>query len=373
MKCFRWKGWLSTAGFLVVMGCGAQPATTVPVDWKTDCVGRMQISLPGSADVAAYTFDRFKKEIKEGSQQQRFEFFDANVNADGHVSTSSPSDASHAYLYYSGLGFVSHPLTDAQFSDLSAEIEKIKIRTLKATTKSTEKKFQPILIGDRKGIAWSFGRFYRAFLKVGDSAFLWMVSFDVEDEPSATKALHNVLSGLVGRPIYAIPRQNGVCIPYAFIADDGMTQRNLAMTYRLVDHPEIQITIKDASAANPPPGNHTKNAEPLPVIQSLWDQHLTLFAKDGKNEWARGGHPVTLAGYKGLSSFVKFIRHDDVVDYGYAAVVRGDPNAKEDTPDLMVYVIRDSHNTKGKEPMPKDEFLKMAETIAASVKRRPVQ
>jgi hypothetical protein len=39
----------------------------------------------------------------------------------------------------------------------------------------------------------------------------------------------------------------------------------------------------------------------------------------------------------------------------------------------MVYVIRDSHNAKGKEPMPKDEFLKMAETIAASVKRRPVQ
>ena len=111
----------------------------------------------------------------------------------------------------------------------------------------------------------------------------------------------------------------------------------------------------------------------VPVIQSLLDQHLTLFAKDGKNEWARGGHPVTLAGYKGLSSFVKFIRHDDAVDYGYAAVVRGDPNAKEDTPDLMVYVIRDSHNAKGKEPMPKDEFLKMAETIAASVKRRPVQ
>lgn len=371
VSCPYWQRWLAMGSLFLFSGCGAQSAPTVPADWITDCVGRMQISLPGRVDVAAYTFDRFKKETAEGSQQQRFEFFDANT--DGHASTSSPSDASHAYLYYSGLGFVSHPLTDAQFSDLSAGIEKIRIRTLKTTTSSIGKKIQPIPIGDRKGIAWSFGRFYRAFLKVGDSAFLWMVSFDVEDEPSATKALNNVLSGLVARPTYSVPSQDGVCVPYAFIADDGQARRNLAMTYRLVDHPEIQITIKDASAANPPPGNRTQNAEPLPVIQSLWDQHLTLFAKDGKNEWARGGHPVTLAGYKGLSSFVKFIRHDDAVDYGYAAVVRGDPHAKEDTPDLMVYVIRDSHNAKGKEPMPKDEFLKMAETIAASVKRRPVQ
>ena len=69
------------------------------------------------------------------------------------------------------------------------------------------------------------------------------------------------------------------------------------------------------------------------------------------------------------------MRTDDTIDYGYLAVVRGDPQAKVDTPDLMLYVIRDAKNAvaKGKKPIDKDEVLKMAEAIAASVKHRPVQ
>jgi len=41
----------------------------------------------------------------------------------------------------------------------------------------------------------------------------------------------------------------------------------------------------------------------------------------------------------------------------------------------MLYVMRDAANAraKGIEPMQKDEFLKMAREIAASVKRRPVR
>jgi len=85
-------------------------------------------------------------------------------------------------------------------------------------------------------------------------------------------------------------------------------------------------------------------------------------------------HPVQLANVGGKASFVQLTRWDDQVDYGYLAVAEGDPNSKEDTPNLMLYLIRDAKNakTKGIEPVGKDEFLKIAQTIAASVKHRPV-
>jgi hypothetical protein len=71
---------------------------------------------------------------------------------------------------------------------------------------------------------------------------------------------------------------------------------------------------------------------------------------------------------------MKLTRQDDQIDYGYLAASAGDHLAKEDTPRLMLYVIRDAKNAqaKGIEPIGKDEFFKLAKDIAASVKRRPV-
>lgn len=75
-----------------------------------------------------------------------------------------------------------------------------------------------------------------------------------------------------------------------------------------------------------------------------------------------------------MQTFVQFERKDGTQDYGYLAVAPGDPEAKEDAPDLMLYVIRDAKNAKAKgiEPVSKEALLEMAQTIAASVKRRPV-
>jgi hypothetical protein len=73
-----------------------------------------------------------------------------------------------------------------------------------------------------------------------------------------------------------------------------------------------------------------------------------------------------------VESFVKIVREDGSEDYGYLVVARGDPFAKEDTPDLMLYVVQNSRNAKAKGavPMSKDAFLELAQTVAASVRRR---
>jgi len=93
-----------------------------------------------------------------------------------------------------------------------------------------------------------------------------------------------------------------------------------------------------------------------------------------RSAWHDSYRNITLSGSKGVESFVSIVREDDTVDYGYLVAARGDPDAKEDTPDLMLYVIQDSKNAraKGIEPIGKDAFLEMAQTIAASVKRRSI-
>ena len=358
-------------GVTTLAACSAQtPTLTVPADWKSDCAGRMQLSFPGEVDFPSTPGKRFESLM--GLTQ----------------STASPPSFTYedgTQSGYTSINYRGNPLIS---ESLNADIlEKIFLAHSKQRLLRGQKDyatrvapdgnqygFQVIKTNNSQISAWNFyGNRFAVVVRYGDRIFSTNYDSFHTNNQDIKSELEIFAKSITNRKSFEIPTQTGVCLPSTFVGDDGKQFRNISIAYRLKDHPDVQIVLKDASAANTEPGIRTQNAEPLPVIQSLWDQHLTIFAKDAKNEWARGGHPVTLAGYKGLSSFVKFIRHDDTVDYGYAAVVRGDPNAKDDTPDLMVYVIRDSQNAKGKEPMPKDEFLKMAETIAASVKRRPVQ
>jgi hypothetical protein len=111
------------------------------------------------------------------------------------------------------------------------------------------------------------------------------------------------------------------------------------------------------------------------------------FTADHDNEFFWGGryqdfskghllwfepHSVKLNGVKGVSTFMELTRQDGKIDYGYFAASRGNRKTA-DSSDLKMYVIRDSKNaiSKGIKPMDKDEFIKLAETIAASVKQRP--
>lgn len=60
-----------------------------------------------------------------------------------------------------------------------------------------------------------------------------------------------------------------------------------------------------------------------------------------------------------------------VSDYGDMAEVRGAFSVNDDTPSLTLLVMRKSEYAPGGKPtISKDELLKMAETIAVSIKRR---
>lgn len=48
------------------------------------------------------------------------------------------------------------------------------------------------------------------------------------------------------RKLYEVPTEQGFCLPYGFIAgDSGHEPRNIGITYRLQNHPDVTIFFQD--------------------------------------------------------------------------------------------------------------------------------
>lgn len=196
--------------------------------------------------------------------------------------------------------------------------------------------------------------------------------------PRVAKTYASLLEGLRPRPLFDVPHEPGVCLPYLFIRDDGSQPRGVGTTYRLKDHPDITVWLEDGSAALVDPRRRPETYTPQYMASFFWEQDYQN-RRAFKSLWP--GHKAfkegTLAGRKGVKTFVELTRYDaqQTKDYGYLVAVRGDPDAREDAPDLMLYVIQDSVNAtkRGVLPLGKDEFFRLAETIAASVRHRPVR
>lgn len=62
-----------------------------------------------------------------------------------------------------------------------------------------------------------------------------------------------------------------------------------------------------------------------------------------------------------MGTFVKSTFENGSIDYGYVAYVRVNHLARNREPDLLLYVMQDSEQSKGQPPMDKDELEKMAE------------
>ena len=223
------------------------------------------------------------------------------------------------------------------------------------------------------GVAWAFGDTHYAILRVGTNIVGWTAS----GGDYIKEYYQIILTGLRPRPTFDVPKASGVCLPYIFVKDDGKNPRHIGMTYRLKAHPDITIWLEDASPIIVGPHMNPEKFTAKGKAAFFWEQHQQILSGI-KSLWPFGMafRDTTMAGQKGVKTFVELTREDpaQTKDYGYLVSVRGDPEARDDKPDLMLYVIQDSINAtqRGIKPLGKDEFLKMAETIAASVKRREV-
>jgi hypothetical protein len=199
----------------------------------------------------------------------------------------------------------------------------------------------------------------------------------INDEGKYDNEMRYFSNHLRSRELYEVPQEPGLCLHYGFLPDDGTMRRIISLTYRLKDHPELEIYFRDRSAPKMLPADRKGTVSD--DVKNFWNSDHRTFGK-GELRLISPHIPgtmtfpdVKIAGFTGKRSFVKITQEDEAgvkhVDYGYAAIVRGDGTAKDDRPDLLLYVISDYRRLKGT-PLTKEQIEEIANHIAASIKRR---
>jgi len=355
------RAWLHAffvvAAGLPLIGCKAQ---VPPANWQTDCVGRMQISLPEVADIATVTPDSINMSVTAGGLPKSY-------FADGQA-------APYSAIGYFGPVDATGRLTDREIATLRARLAEETMlikKTMQSRKKQGEKvTFEELPTSGRDGIVWDFGSRMRGRLFIDSQYYAWGINMQPEHRPYMQKTVKSLLSGLVSRENFAIPKTSGVCMPNFFAQDDGTINRNVTITYRLRSHPDVTVIFQDASAPKVQsfqnPAKFTTKAQ----TNFFWTQRY----QNTRSRESMSNDTINFAGQKGLETRIKLGREDGGIDYGYSAFTRGDPEATQDTPDVMLVLIRNAADAKakGRNPISEDAFFALAKSIAASVKVRPV-
>ena len=338
-------------------------AEELHAEWRTDCVGRMQIGLPGDVDVAAFPAEAFQN-YAPGDRGAKF--------PDGQRIFNSS-------LSFMGLIVVSHPVDDAtqkRFFQAAGRAKSDDARTLKErhgiSVFDYPASLETLPTAKQQAVAWRIGPSYSAYMEVGRSVLWWNIS-SRPDRLQTLESYYEVLvQGVSARSLYAVPSDPGVCLPYAFIRDDGKHGRSINTTYRLKDHPDITIWLEDQSARRVQNGQDPHLYSAIERTDYFWMQNYSSARLSVRSLWRGLYKNVSLPAGKGVESFVALKRKDGTEDYGYLLAIRGDPDSKEDKPDLLMYVIRDAANAKAKgiEPVNQETVLEIGRAVAASILHR---
>ncbi|MCP1573789.1 hypothetical protein J2S30_002168 [Herbaspirillum rubrisubalbicans] len=332
-------------------------------DWKTDCVGHMQISIPGEAEIAYTPL----KSMFENKSFQRFLFSDG-------------TRAGWSWLTLVGPTHVSNRLSDVEidaFFDEAKEMEKRAREYAKANRSDDESKpegdFERLQWGEDPQFAIRVNQSFLFALVLNRHAVTLESSVDKEWLSQHTPRLRSVISNMAYRENFSIPKLPGICMPSLFVKGVEEKRVLVATTYRLKAHPDITILLEDSIARKP--GEYERPEVFTAIYKSnfFWTQDYQNYDSIENLLKFRRHNKIPFAGQRGVESMVRMIRPDKITeDFGYLVVTQGDPDAKVDTPDLMLYVIRDAQQAikRGIKPVPKKEFFKLARQIADSVKHR---
>ena len=373
-------------------------------EWKNECVGYYQLQLPDNVEVALYPVNDFIKPRNEpvvidGIKVQRYASPGITFNRDHYIQAETNSIQSQFSSFYYG---------DYEL-DISSENNKpIDFSEYKNHIKNNID-FNNFVINQREEHAFKrfkkpvtpkedFNRIYGYVIKVYPDAFSLYESavytlyinkdnrlyhfWKKYDEDTGDKSqtaekqwrdkepeVLSLLKRFRARKLYEVPAEQGFCLPYGFIAgDSGQEKRNMAVTFRLKEHPDVTIFFQDLGT-NPGPGERRPDPKmnTKDYVTYFWNVRYGHSFRDIKLH-GKGFSSPDMDNRQAVAAFAKFTRYDKEVDYGYVAMVKGRENSTE--PDLLFYVMRDSRQVKDHPPMDKDELEKMAEHIISTIKRR---
>lgn len=340
------------------------------VQWPTECVGRLQIRFPGAVDVAAMRAGQFIND----TGTPHYEFHDGQK-------------ASFSRFLYGGSVTVTEPLSSAQseaiFSALKKKLPRVKSNVARGLIRSGDGSpttIETLNLPPAKAFGWKVADAqmvsYVAFSALQGHALSWQVSSPPQRSQEFRKSLDKFIVGLRKRTLFTIPPESGVCFPHFFVEDGGddRSRRLVASTYRLQEHPDVTIMVEDASAAVKDPALKPDTYSAVDKSNFFWTQK---YQRMKLSESLLGGsyNKVKIAGQYAVETMVRLVRDDGSEDFGYLVVARGDPDASVDTPDIMMYVIREGKNAtrRGLAPIPKESFFTLAKAIASSVEHRDLR
>ena len=338
-------------------------------DWKTECVGRFQIDVPGNVDIAIETL----KDVYDGGASRGEKSF---------------SDATTIEIS----GFSSEGVISVGPAISLKEFQKYKNKYAHPSSKDTE--------------ASLFKNGFKSDWLTGSDAFVFSGNriYGYQNTGPRDKFLYKAgrdyfLANFSARSQFVLPKEQGICIPYGFIKDDGTRERYVGVAMRLLDHPDVEIFFKDSNASVEDPSRAPQFKGSRGHVENFW----SFFRGPTMGNQLQGTlnhyHDIKLGGFTGQYAIATIVRPTDArrikddesesdyksrmkqeiaegkhpLDYGFMAYYKGDPTQK-DEPDLMLYVIRTASRATavGKQPVSEAELKEMALQIAASVKRRPV-
>ncbi|HIB3093698.1 TPA: T6SS immunity protein Tli4 family protein [Escherichia coli] len=376
-------------------------------EWKNECVGYYQLELPDTVEVALYPLEGFINPTKQS------EYTGPGITF-GEKFFSGDNDtvqAQYTEFYYGQykLGISSQSRTSINWSGYRSKVIadrdfKVKVarqyeaRNLErfnepVTPEPEFKRKHNYIIKDyTDAFALYDNRAYSLIVKKDERLYhFWkkyqkdtggkLQTAEKQQQESEPEVL-SLLNRFQSRKLYQVPTVQGFCMPYGFIAgDSGHELRNMGVTYRLKNHPDVTIFFQDLGMK--PQSGKEDDLNERDYVKWLWNWNY-LLSSVSKELISPKWRPIKMDGRDGLGTFVKATYRDvpvydykghvtnrlNYINYGYVAYVRGNHKARNLEPDLLLYVMQDSRQVKNRPPMGKDDLEKLAEHIVSSVKRR---
>ncbi|HBD3716502.1 TPA: hypothetical protein KJD76_003600 [Escherichia coli] len=377
------------------------------LEWKNECVGYYQLELPDTVEVALYPLEGFVNPAK----QSEYTVPGITFGEEFFSGDNDSVQAQYTEFYYGQykLGISSQSRTSINWSEYRSKViadREFKVKDARQyESRNLERFNEPVtpeqefkrkhnyIIKDyTDAFALYENRAYSLIVKKDERLYHFWSKYQKdtgdksqtaekqqqESEPEVLSLLNRFQS----RKLYQVPTVQGFCMPYGFIAgDSGHELRNMGVTYRLKNHPDVTIFFQDLGMK--PQAGKEDDLNEKDYVKWLWNWNY-LLSSVSKELISPKWRPIKMDGRDGLGTFVKATYRDvpvydykghvtnrlNYINYGYVAYVRGNHKARNLEPDLLLYVMQDSRQVQNRPPMGKDDLEKLAEHIVSSVKRR---
>ncbi|CAK9886221.1 MAG: hypothetical protein XXXJIFNMEKO3_02649 [Candidatus Erwinia impunctatus] len=257
------------------------PMPAFSQEWKLDCVGYYNLQLPDNIDMALYPINDLisprKAPVSDGGiLVRRYESTGFTFNKNHYRNDKEAGQAQFTQYYYSDYKVGVSSKGDKQFSltdYISSEKDRLDFGT-KVKRQYEQRKLK--LFGEPLTSKDDFDRQNKYLVRVYPSAsaiykrrgytiyylngngrlyHFWSETQKKEEDQlqTAEKQIKknellviSLLNRFRERELYEVPSEQGFCLPYGFIVNDGGDKkRNMTVTYRLKDHPDITIFFQD--------------------------------------------------------------------------------------------------------------------------------